>query len=67
MNIENKTSDAQRRASRKWNEKNREKHKIYVARSKAKAYIRDMVETQEELDDLIELIEKKSKEIQKKR
>lgn len=61
-----KTSDAQRRANEKWKSKNREKQKVYAARSRAKAYITDMIETQEEIDDLLDLLEKKSKEIEKK-
>lgn len=61
-----KTSDAQLRANEKWKNKNRDKQRIYTARSRAKAYINDMIETQEEIDDLLELLEKKSKEIKKK-
>lgn len=61
-----KTSDAQLRANEKWKIKNRDKQRIYTARSRAKAYINDMIETQEEIDDLLELLEKKSKEINKK-
>lgn len=60
-----KTSDAQLRANEKWKIKNRDKQRIYTARSRAKAYINDMIETQEEIDDLLELLEKKSKEIKK--
>lgn len=61
-----KTSDAQLRANEKWKNRNRDKQRIYTARSRAKAYINDMIETQEEIDDLLELLEKKSKEINKK-
>ncbi|WP_322630578.1 hypothetical protein [Aedoeadaptatus coxii] len=61
-----KTSDAQLRANEKWKIKNRDKQRIYTARSRAKAYINNMIETQEEIDDLLELLEKKSKEINKK-
>ena len=61
-----KTSDAQLRANEKWKNRNRDKQKIYTARSRAKAYINDMIETQEEIDDLLELLEKKSKEIAEK-
>lgn len=61
-----KTSDAQLRANEKWKSRNRGKQRIYTARSRAKAYINDMIETQEEIDDLLELLEKKSKEINKK-
>lgn len=61
-----KTSDAQLRANEKWKNKNKNKQKIYTARSRAKAYINDMIETQEEIDDLLDLLEKKSKEIKKK-
>lgn len=61
-----KTSDAQLRANEKWKNRNRDKQRIYTARSRAKAYINDMIETQEEIDDLLELLEKKSKEIKKK-
>lgn len=60
-----KTSDAQLRANEKWKIKNRDKQRIYTARSRAKAYINNMIETQEEIDDLLELLEKKSKEINK--
>lgn len=61
-----KTSDAQLRANEKWKNRNRDKQRIYTARSRAKAYINDMIETQEEIDDLLELLEKKSIEIKKK-
>ena len=61
-----KTSDAQLRANEKWKSRNRDKQRIYTARSRAKAYINNMIETQEEIDDLLELLEKKSKEINKK-
>lgn len=61
-----KTSDAQLRANEKWKNRNRDKQRIYTARSRAKAYINDMIETQEEIDDLLELLEKKSEEINKK-
>lgn len=61
-----KTSDAQLRANEKWKNRNRDKQRIYTARSRAKAYINDMIETQEEIDDLLDLLEKKSKEIKKK-
>lgn len=61
-----KTSDAQLRANERWKNRNRDKQRIYTARSRAKAYINDMIETQEEIDDLLELLEKKSKEINKK-
>lgn len=61
-----KTSDAQLRANEKWKSRNRDKQRIYTARSRAKAYINDMIETQEEIDDLLDLLEKKSKEINKK-
>ena len=61
-----KTSDAQLRANEKWKNRNRDKQRIYTARSRAKAYINDMIETQEEIDDLLDLLEKKSKEINKK-
>ena len=61
-----KTSDDQLRANEKWKIKKRDKQRIYTARSRAKAYINNMIETQEEIDDLLELLEKKSKEINKK-
>lgn len=61
---ENKTSEAQRRANERWREKNKEKNKIYQLRSQAKRFINEY-SSEKDLDDLIELIEERRKNLKK--
>lgn len=48
---ENKTSKAQLKANKKWNDKNKDKQRIYRYRSYARKYVRDIAS----VDDLKEL------------
>lgn len=60
---ENKTSEAQKRATQAYREKNREKTRKQSAKSSAKSYINKYCD----LDDLVELkqlIESREKELQ---
>lgn len=47
---EKKTSDAQRRANKKWNDKNKDKQRIYQYRSNAKHFILEMA-NEKDLDN----------------
>ncbi|MFR0582974.1 hypothetical protein ACLUX0_01500 [Limosilactobacillus mucosae] len=46
-----KLSESRRKANKKWNDKNKDKQKIYLYRSHAKTFIRDLASE----DDLKEL------------
>lgn len=59
-----KTSPAQARARDKWNEKNKEKRKKYNAKSTCKRYIRDLVESVEELEEVQAWIEEREKDFE---
>ena len=48
---ENKTSEAQLKAGKKWNDKNKDKQRVYRYRSYARKFIRDLATD----DDLKEL------------
>lgn len=52
-------SDAQKRATKKWADKNKEKRKYIVTKSQAKKFVK--IGTDEDLQDLAKLIEKKLK------
>lgn len=54
---EPKTTPAQRRANKKWKEKNKKKNRIYVAKSTAKRYITDIINDEEEIEEVEEWIE----------
>ncbi|GCF95901.1 hypothetical protein NRIC_37920 [Enterococcus florum] len=56
---EKKTSDSQLRASKKWQEKNKEHMNYIRKRSGAKGYIK--IATAEDLDELIQLINERKK------
>lgn len=58
---EKKTSDAQLKASRKWQEKNKEQMKHVRNRSGAKGYIKNA--SLEELEELEQLIEERKKSL----
>ena len=53
--MENKTSDAQIKASRKWEEKNKEKARHGSAKRSAKSFIKNHA-TLEELDEFEEVL-----------
>lgn len=55
-----KISEAQKRASQKWDNKNKEKKNYIVAKSQAKRFINNFA-TKQDLKFLIEIIEKKLK------
>lgn len=57
-----KTTEAQRRAAQKWNEKNKEHRKQRDYFAKGKRFIREYA-TLEELQELKELIAEKEKEL----
>lgn len=56
----NKVSEAQKRATQAYREKNREKTRIQSVRSSAKTYIRKYT-TLEDLEELEQLIEERKK------
>lgn len=58
---EKKTSDAQLKASRKWQEKNKDQMKHVRNRSGAKGYIKNA--SLEELEELEQLIEERKKNL----
>lgn len=55
---ENKTSEAQLKAAKKWNDKNKDKQRVYRYRSYARKFIRDLA-TDDDLKELDELIHKR--------
>lgn len=57
---ENKTSDAQIRASRKWEEKNREKATLHRNRSTARTFCRKYAE-EEDIYELIKIYNDENK------
>lgn len=57
-------SDARKKANQKWNAKNKDKTKIYVARSQARKFIKSYA-TIKDLDELLELIDDRRNELTK--
>lgn len=55
---ENKTSEAQLKAAKKWNDKNKDKQRVYRYRSYARKFIRDLADD-DDLKELQELIDKR--------
>lgn len=51
-------TEAQARAKKKWNEKNKEKNRIYRYKSYARKYINDIA-TQDDLEELQQIIQKR--------
>ena len=51
-------SEAQQRAKKKWDDKNKDKNRIYRYRSYARKFIRDFA-TDDDLKELQELIDKR--------
>lgn len=58
--MENKLSDAQKRAQKKYDEENKEKRNYLKSRSAARSFIRNKAK-KEDLDELKEIIEEKYK------
>ena len=59
---EKKTSEAQARATKKYQEKNKEQQRIYRYRSYARKYVRDIA-TLEDLEELSRMINERIKEL----
>ncbi|MBY6838798.1 hypothetical protein [Clostridium botulinum] len=59
---ESKVSDAQQRAIKNWDKKNREKSNYIKAKSACKSFIKNKA-TKEDLQELIQLINDKIQEI----
>ena len=51
-------SEAQLKANKKWNDKNKDKQRVYRYRSYARKYVRDLA-TEDDLKELQELIAKR--------
>ena len=58
---ENKTSEAQLKAAKKWNDKNKDKQRVYRYRSYARKFIRDLA-TDDDLRELQKMIDKRFSE-----
>jgi hypothetical protein len=63
--VEKKTSDAQIRASRNWEDKNRERKRYMSKKSTAKSFIR-LDATLQDLDELEQLIADRRHDIEQK-
>ena len=62
---ENKTSDAQIRANRRWEEKNKKKVRIDTSRRQAKSFVRRYA-VEEDIEELIEIYNTENENIKKK-
>ena len=62
---ENKTSDAQARASRKWEEKNPDRKRYLRYRSNARTFVRHWAD-EEDMQELIEIYKKENENSKKK-
>ncbi len=51
-------SEAQKRAKKKWDDKNKDKNRVYRYRSYARKYVKDIA-TEDELTELLNLIYKR--------
>ncbi|MGU9970908.1 hypothetical protein [Limosilactobacillus fermentum] len=51
-------SDAKKKANRKWNEANKDKQRIYLYRSHAKKYVRDIA-SEDDLKELRQMIDER--------
>lgn len=60
--MSNKTSEAQIKANKKWNEANRERANYMRSKSSAKSFIRNKA-TLEDLEELEKLIDERRKEL----
>ena len=61
---ENKTSDAQIRANRRWEEKNKKKSKVDTYRRMARLFIRNYAED-EDVEELIAIYQEENKNLKK--
>ena len=59
-----KTSEAQRKANKKWNEKNKDKQRVYQYRSNAKHFILEMA-SEKDLDNFADYIDQRRTELSK--
>ena len=57
-----KTTQAQRDASRKWEQKNKERNRYLASRRSARSFIRNYAKA-EDLEELLQLIEEKQNEL----
>lgn len=57
-------SEAQRKAIKKWNEKNKEKRNFYTRRSMTRSFIRDFAK-EEDLEELSILIKERMEKLMK--
>ncbi|MDY6064969.1 MAG: hypothetical protein SPI59_01420 [Finegoldia sp.] len=57
-----KTSDAQLKASKKWNENNKERKRYNTYKSSARVFIRDMA-NEEDISQLEELIKERKRQL----
>lgn len=60
-----KTSEAQRKANKKWNEKNKDKQRVYQYRSNAKHFILEMA-SEKDLDNFADYIDQRRTELSKR-
>lgn len=60
MKKENKTSDAQRRATKKWEEANPEKKRYQRIRSNARTFARRYAKTREEVEELLKIFDEEN-------
>ncbi|MCO6527764.1 hypothetical protein F5ESL0236_04635 [Lactobacillus sp. ESL0236] len=59
---DNKVSEAQRKANKKWDEKNKERKSYINKRSTAKSFILNLA-TKEDLENILEYVEQRRTEI----
>ncbi|MDQ0508030.1 hypothetical protein QO008_000474 [Peptoniphilus ivorii] len=60
MNNERKTSDAQIRASRRWEEENPEKKRYQRVRSNARTFARKYARSREEVEELLGIFDEEN-------
>lgn len=60
MNVENKTSDAQIRATRRWEENNPEKKRYQRVRSNARTFARRYAQSREEVEELLTIFDEEN-------
>lgn len=56
------TSEAHKRANKKWKDNNKDKQRIYQYRSYARSFIKNMASS-EDLDELLKLIAQRRQEL----
>ncbi|WP_322630297.1 hypothetical protein [Aedoeadaptatus coxii] len=60
MNVENKTSDAQIKATRRWEENNPEKKRYQRVRSNARTFARRYARSREEVEELLAIFDEEN-------